>query len=151
MVRITVRYAGKLIRACAFCTEPINKGEPIFVLWQFKSGKTFLKYWHFERDVIGGKKESCYLEYQRMYLAQHPYIPKERKEKEGPRLNLNSEERKKRLSLLARASFIRAEIRDFTFFGLNIKVTELHEKLDKIEEKLESLGGVPNTKAWRKW
>jgi hypothetical protein len=137
-LHIAASYARKLIHKCSYCNGPIMMGERIFRGNWFHNKKMFHIYWHFK----------CYWDQAVEYLDDHPFVSNHKGGKGRRELQLNSDEKRKRRTLIVYGSQIRAEMKKTVKFqipGWREKLASLNTKYNGYATRLEKVGGVPRS------
>ena len=147
-------YARRLIRVCGKvgseirgCGGPIEAGEQIF------RGRTYFRdkkhtdcYFH----------RRCWIENCDRYWNEVPYKPKDRGTPGRPVLDLALEQRRRRYSLLTRASQIRKERLEMAAAHLpweafQLRAKDINTRMRRVALGLRDCGGVPTTQRWNEY
>lgn len=139
-------YAGRLIKACRFCKEPIKAGEPIWYARNY-SWKRWKKDYYYHMTPQKDWTRSCHDMEGVLYIDTHPDPgPLPRGMAGRSRLNLTLEERRKRTSLLVRGSQLRKDmlvIGEMRLPGYTERFKEKNIRYNQVKRELEEVGGVP--------
>jgi hypothetical protein len=132
---------------CAYCHQPINKGDVCVVgkMWKRHGEVTYTH--HFKWHRINPDGLHCWEEQGMSYLNTHP-LQYTGKTRGRPEIKLTTDQKVKRSLLLRRYANIKARIKsNWRKFPDDIlRIVALGEQIEKVKLEIKDCGGAP--KSW---